>query len=139
MPLPEGVNFEDGPSDRAPRPTAGRSDRPERGRKAGDRVREARPPRSQAPVDVPVAAEVEAVAAPLPAPEPRRTEREERPVAPREPRERRPDDRRDRRDDRRDGGVVGMGDHVPDFILRSFQIAADTADEAEEKSTGTEG
>jgi superfamily II DNA/RNA helicase len=139
MPLPEGVSFEDGPSDRAPRPSAGRADRPERGRKAGDRVREARPPRSQTPVEVPVVAEAEAVAAPTPAQEPRRHERNDRPVEAREPRERRPDDRRDRRDDRRESGVVGMGDHVPDFILRSFQISTETADEPEEKSTGTEG
>jgi superfamily II DNA/RNA helicase len=140
-PMPEGVDFEDGPSDRAPRAAAGRGDRPERGRKAGERVREARPPRSQTPVDVPVVAapEPEVVATPAPAPESRRYERNDRPVEAREPRERRPDDRRDRRDDRRDGGVVGMGDHVPDFILRSFQISSETADEPEEKSTGTEG
>ncbi|THD82847.1 DEAD/DEAH box helicase [Aliigemmobacter aestuarii] len=54
-------------------------------------------------------------------------------------REDRRDDRRDhrRRDDRGDN-VVGMGDHVPDFILRSFRLAspantdADTEDEAAE-------
>ena len=53
-----------------------------------------------------------------------------------------------RRDDRRDyrGGrdtgerVVGMGDHVPDFILRSFAITTMTADEPEEMAaTGSEG
>ena len=41
----------------------------------------------------------------------------------------------DRRDYRRDGGsgngVVGMGDHVPEFILRSFHIAAAPITEAE--------
>ena len=41
----------------------------------------------------------------------------------------------DRRDYRRDAGggngVVGMGDHVPDFILRSFHIAAAPVTEAE--------
>ena len=41
----------------------------------------------------------------------------------------------DRRDYRREGGggngVVGMGDHVPDFILRSFHIAAAPITEAE--------
>jgi superfamily II DNA/RNA helicase len=41
-------------------------------------------------------------------------------------RERRGDDRRDRRDER----VVGMGDHVPDFILRSFRIVSSTPDDA---------
>jgi superfamily II DNA/RNA helicase len=40
------------------------------------------------------------------------------------------DDRRDRRDSS-GGGVVGMGDHVPDFILRSFHIAAAPVTEAE--------
>jgi superfamily II DNA/RNA helicase len=40
------------------------------------------------------------------------------------------DDRRDRRDSS-SGGVVGMGDHVPDFILRSFHIAAAPVTEAE--------
>ena len=30
--------------------------------------------------------------------------------------------------------IVGMGDHVPDFILRSFKIAAPVVDEAEEDS-----
>jgi superfamily II DNA/RNA helicase len=55
------------------------------------------------------------------------------------PRERR-DDRRDDRRDRRDHAVVGMGDHVPDFILRSFKIASVTADDHEdEPATGTEG
>jgi superfamily II DNA/RNA helicase len=43
--------------------------------------------------------------------------------------------RDDRRDYRRDGGggnsVVGMGDHVPDFILRSFHIASAPVTEAE--------
>ncbi len=62
-------------------------------------------------------------------------------------REPRNDDRRDRyndrnRDDRHHGAqVVGMGDHVPDFILRSFKIAAATADDAEDPmpANGTEG
>ncbi len=43
-------------------------------------------------------------------------------------------ERRDDRRDRRDSGgssVVGMGDHVPDFILRSFHIAATPVTEAE--------
>ncbi len=53
------------------------------------------------------------------------------------------DDRRDRRDYRdRDSGpsVVGMGDHVPDFILRSFAIAASPVEDSEDTpATGTEG
>jgi superfamily II DNA/RNA helicase len=51
------------------------------------------------------------------------------------------DDRvRDYRRDRDLGpSVVGMGDHVPDFILRSFAIKTVTLDEVEEPATGTEG
>jgi superfamily II DNA/RNA helicase len=49
----------------------------------------------------------------------------------------RPDPRRDtRRDDRNDNrrggndrGVIGMGDHVPDFILRSFRLEDNTSDD----------
>ena len=74
----------------------------------------------------------------------RREPREERRDAPRDsaregsrdaPREERRDYRRDR-----DLGpaVVGMGDHVPDFILRSFAIKTATVDEVEEPVTGTE-
>jgi len=129
-----------------------------------------RAPREAKPVEAVVAVEpvVEAVvevAAPVVA---ERTERaprrEDRPRddrtrddRPREAREERPRDDRSRdtssddrrRDDRRDyrGGnrdhgerVVGMGDHVPDFILRSFAITTVTADDAEEApATGTEG
>ena len=60
-------------------------------------------------------------------------------------REPRNDDRRDRYNDRgneRHHGaqVVGMGDHVPDFILRSFKIAAATVDDADDlPANGTEG
>ena len=70
-------------------------------------------------------------------------------AAPREERrdDRTPDDRsRDRRDDRRDdrrerrdsgAPVVGMGDHVPDFILRSFRTSTQSAvkdDEADSEA-----
>jgi len=84
--------------------------------------------------------------------EPRRDEsrRDERSEDRRSEPRRETDDRRSepRRDDRRDyrGGrdqgerVVGMGDHVPDFILRSFAISTVTADEPEDApATGTEG
>jgi hypothetical protein len=57
----------------------------------------------------------------------------------REPR----DERREPRDYRRDRdlgpAVVGMGDHVPDFILRSFALTAAPTEEVEEAATGTEG
>jgi superfamily II DNA/RNA helicase len=63
--------------------------------------------------------------------------REDRPRDDR-PREERPrDDRRDpRRDDRRERApredhnrVIGMGDHVPDFILRSFALKPQSAED----------
>ena len=54
----------------------------------------------------------------------------------REPR----DDRRDYRRDRDLGpAVIGMGEHVPDFILRSFAIKAQKPDAVDEPATGTEG
>ncbi len=54
-----------------------------------------------------------------PAPAPARTKRRDE-SRPQERRDDRREDRGNRRGDRRDGPVVGMGDHVPDFILRSF-------------------
>jgi superfamily II DNA/RNA helicase len=58
----------------------------------------------------------------------------------REPRDDRRDDRRDYRRDRDLGpAVVGMGDHVPDFILRSFALKAAPTEEVEEAVTGAEG
>ena len=82
--------------------------------------------------------------------EPRRDEsrREDRGREDRGQDDRRQDPRRDdqRRDYRqqnsRDHGerVVGMGDHVPDFILRSFAITSTTADDVEDApATGTDG
>jgi superfamily II DNA/RNA helicase len=71
-----------------------------------------------------------------PRPEPRETREEPRREERRD--EPRRDDRRDRRDYRdRDSGpsVMGMGDHVPDFILRSFALSAATADEPEEAAS----
>jgi superfamily II DNA/RNA helicase len=67
--------------------------------------------------------------------EPRREERAESPR-----RDDRRDDRRDRyRDQDRGERVVGMGDHVPDFILRSFALkSAPTPDNADEAPQATE-
>ncbi|WP_415183102.1 DEAD/DEAH box helicase [Phaeovulum sp.] len=93
-----------------------------RSRSRGGRDR-SEPSRDTAHVSEPVAAPKTAEPAPA------------QTAAPRE--ERRDDRNRDRdRRDRRDNGapVVGMGDHVPDFILRSFRTAAQTStpeDEAE--------
>ena len=64
-----------------------------------------------------------------------RTERREPREERREPREERRDDRRAHRRDRDLGpAVIGMGDHVPDFILRSFaRVAAlETAEDQAE-------
>jgi superfamily II DNA/RNA helicase len=81
-------------------------------------------------------------------PEQRTERREDRPEARpeqrrddrREPREDRRDDRRDYRRDRDLGpSVVGMGDHVPDFILRSFALKSAPTEDVEEAVTGTEG
>ncbi|OYU40437.1 MAG: DEAD/DEAH box helicase [Pseudorhodobacter sp. PARRP1] len=51
------------------------------------------------------------------------------------------DERRDYRGGRDNGErVVGMGDHMPDFLMRSFAISTITADEPEDApATGTEG
>ncbi len=64
-----------------------------------------------------------------------------------ERREDKRDDRREPREERRDyrrdrdlgPSVVGMGDHVPDFILRSFALTTAPTEEVEEAATGTEG
>jgi superfamily II DNA/RNA helicase len=91
---------------------------------------DSRPPRREEPAAAPVAAEAP--------PAPKREERRAEPRSDerREPRsEPRRDDRREDRREDRGPRVVGMGDHVPDFILRSFRIEP----VAEEPATGTEG
>ncbi|WP_431298952.1 DEAD/DEAH box helicase [Tabrizicola sp. BL-A-41-H6] len=146
--LPEG--FVPGEDDG--RPERPREERKPRGR---DRDRDRKPKVTadspNASMEPLVVAEPVAVVAAAPArEEPRREEprREEprRDDRRREPRDTIRDERRERpdyrRDDRRDYGpaVVGMGDHVPDFILRSFALKAATADEPEEApANGTEG
>jgi superfamily II DNA/RNA helicase len=93
-----------------------RDDRPREDRPREDRPREDRPRDDRARDERP---------------------REDRPRDDR-PREERPrDDRRDpRRDDRRERApredhnrVIGMGDHVPDFILRSFALKPQSAED----------
>ncbi|MDT8856140.1 DEAD/DEAH box helicase [Paracoccaceae bacterium Fryx2] len=113
-----------------------------------ERGEDRRPPRDAEATEVPAveAAATEAVREER-IPQPRREEpRREEPVREDARREepRRDDRRRDApRDDRRDRyprdnspGVVGMGDHVPDFILRSFRIETVTPDEPETESVG---
>ncbi len=126
QPIPRGetpaVEFDDSPDRGDHRQSKSRqSARPERG------PRRERGPRPEAAVE-PMAVEVAEVA---PQPEERghhghRHADDRRGDDQRG--ERRRDERRDdrRRDDRRDGGPVpvGMGEHVPDFILRSFARAA---------------
>ena len=132
-----------------------------RGGRGGEARGRDRGPREDKPVIVeavaeavvaPAAPEV-VVAAPAPAPAPERSPRrdnrrneeraprEERPREAREERVRedRPreehqrDDRRDYRGNRDHGDrVVGLGEHVPDFILRSFKLKTETKDDSEE-------
>ncbi len=154
--LPEGFALEDAadaPSDAPRGERSGSGSSRSRSSRGGSssRERDARPAREEKQVVVAEAVEPRAE----PRAEPRSEPRNEPCSEPRAPRsEPWRDDRRDgardgnrdynrdRRDparDRRDG-VVGMGDHVPDFILRSFKIATVTADDPEETpANGTEG
>lgn len=127
--LPEGFSLSEAAT-RAPRPRdeseprGGRSSR-SRSSRGRDRTpkESSAPPAPMVPFEPVVA---EAPAAPV------REDRAER-------REDRREDRRERGGRNRDNGpaVVGMGDHVPDFILRSFRTTKPTeptADEVEETS-----
>ncbi|WP_225029407.1 DEAD/DEAH box helicase [Xinfangfangia pollutisoli] len=155
-PLPEGLDLAGEGSDRPQRERSSKSrdrDR-DRGPRGRDKNRDDKP-RDMVPF-VPVAVVAEPVEAAPPEAAPRREDdrRDER-------REDRRDDRRSGRDrreerhedrpagrderraprDRRDDGpaVVGMGDHVPDFILRSFKVSAPTvSDEDEAPATAPE-
>ncbi len=130
--VPEGAL--EAASDTPERPREERGGRSRGGRGEG-RSRE-RAPRTEKPAVAPVesvmaepVAEAVVEAAPKPERAPRREERSE---------PRRDDRRSEHRSGReqhsnRDQGerVVGLGDHVPDFILRSFKIKASTHDEAD--------
>ena len=147
MPIPRGEIPEgalDGASDSPDRARSTRG-KPEREKSEHERPPRERRPRSRTPREEQVeaaAAVVEPVAvveesAPAPQ-EPRREEtrrQEPRRDERRPPREenRRDDNRRDdHRRDHRDSGVMGLGDHVPDFILRSFKISDAPHDPAED-------
>ncbi len=116
-PIPRGANpvaVDDAAPDEAPEETA---ERPARRGRGGRGPRRGEKPAAEAPArekaETPVAAPEPAENTPAPRAEPAEAE------APR--REPRRDDRRGgRRDDRRDAPVVGMGDHVPDFLLRGM-------------------
>ena len=156
--LPEGLDLAGEGSDRPREERGGRSggrdrDR-DRSRGRGNRDERPAPREARAEVAAPAAAaeapaEAEVVAA-APVRRDERPRREDDRPRREEERPRRDDDRRDRRDDRRSRDrddrsgppVVGMGDHVPDFILRSFKIAGPTAQDESEDAlavNGTEG
>ncbi len=166
--MPEGLELAGDASDK-PRETRGEKPGRSRGGRDRDRAPRTADRTSEMPMEPMAAAApvvdttvVEAVnTAPL-RDEPRREEprREDRREDRREPRrardetrtEPRPDRNEPRRDDRteprrdyrrdesRGPSVVGMGDHIPDFILRSFRVPDATPDDADdEPATGTEG
>jgi len=125
--LPEGFVLTESDAMDAPRAVRRDEGKPARGRgrSGGSRERghdrhEPRPPRAETPAPV----------APTPAPEvqPERevvAARAERPAPPRHeaPRDTRRDEHNRDRRETRGTSVVGLGDHVPDFIRRSFRIA----------------
>ncbi len=143
--LPEGfvMPTEDEGSGREER--GGRDGGKDRGRRDGRRDDRGRGPRrDEAPRPAETRKDDDRPAAPrreeraeAPREERQPERREERQPERREERqpERREDRSRDRRDEPRDR-VVGMGDHVPEFILRSFRLKKPAA---AEESTGTEG
>jgi superfamily II DNA/RNA helicase len=154
--MPEGLELAGEGSDR---PREERGEKPGRSRGGRDRPPRDRAPRmadrtSEMPMEpmapmAPMAPAPAAANAAEAAPvrdEPRREEVRREPRRDRnehrsEPRPDRNEPRRDyRRDESRGPSVVGMGDHVPDFILRSFRIPDATPDDLEdEPATGTEG
>ncbi len=150
--MPEGAldgasEVEDRPaSSRAASSRASTSSRSRSGR-GSDR----KPPAEAAPVIEAVAAPAPEAEAPRPAPEPREDRRSPRSHGDRRPSEARasadtrsPSDHRshdDRRYPQRGQGdrVVGMGDHVPDFILRSFAIKSAPVEESEDDQVANQG
>jgi superfamily II DNA/RNA helicase len=128
--LPEGFTLSEAAT-RAPRPRDENETRGGRSsRSRSSRGRDRTPKESSAPPAPMVP--FEPVVAEAPAAAPVREDRAER-------REDRREDRRERGGRNRDNGpaVVGMGDHVPDFILRSFRTTKPTeptTDEVEETS-----
>ncbi|WP_050522594.1 DEAD/DEAH box helicase [Pseudorhodobacter wandonensis] len=135
--LPEGIEV------KADRPVkAAEDDSVEKPKRSRSRTRTPKAEKVKAAPE-PVAV-VEKVVAPVvaeaqPEPEPRRAPRDERSDDRRTDNRRndsrsdsRGDTRNDSRNDNRRGGgndrVIGMGDHVPDFILRSFRLEDNQTD-----------
>ena len=141
--LPEGLDLaaagETGRPPREERAGRGRSkdrDTKEGGRGRGRGREERREAMPMEPIEVAEAAPVkeERVREERPREERQERPRDDRPRDER-PREERP--RRDRREDRRDDPrVVGMGDHVPEFILRSFRLPTEMPPEDESEEVG---
>ncbi len=151
--LPEGFTVSDAAHSEPAKPEekdgrrSGRTRDRSRGR---DRDREERPRPAPSPsaVITPAAPETAIIEAPISLPEPPRKRDDARHEEPRRDDARREDTRRDdRRDERRDRhrgrdrddgpAVIGMGDHVPDFLMRSFRpskAVQDTPEELEETS-----
>ncbi|MCA0204435.1 MAG: DEAD/DEAH box helicase [Proteobacteria bacterium] len=129
--LPRGVppeGFAEAAAESSARPECKRDgDRPERPRRGERKPRGERPPRetAAAPVEAVAEAVVEAPVAAAPAPvaelasvKPARDEQRG------ERSDRNGRGRRDRDRNRDDAPVVGMGDHVPDFLMREFRAKA---------------
>ena len=165
QPIPRGAlpaGFEPSTAPEAEETTEAKPERSSRSRSRGGRDRGGKSDKTEKsmaekPVVDQPAAEQAAAPQPQSTPEPKPQAKQDpapeaRPAPAREdrgPRNRRDDrqddrrdDRRDRRDRRDDNRVVGMGDHVPDFILRSFVIdnqTDDDADDAGQNETAEQG
>jgi len=144
-PLPEGFVLTESDATDAPRAGGRDAGKPARSRSRGGASRERgpersapHPPHEDAPAAV-VLAEPTILPEPQPVPE-ATPAREQRPLPPRRDEPRRDDRSRDRRENRGDR-VVGLGDHVPDFIRRSFRVANPTPDttESEDPDEGDKG
>jgi superfamily II DNA/RNA helicase len=132
MPIPRGEVPEgatDAASDTEDRPTGRTSSRSPRSPRGGERKVEAKV-EAMPVIDV----EVDAPVVETPRSEDRRAPRA--PVDQSRSQDRRP---AENRYPPRGGSdrVVGMGDHVPDFILRSFRIATPATEETEEEQAET--
>ncbi len=145
--VPEGAlddasDTENRPSGSSSRTSSGRS---RGGRGSESRSAEPRPERKAEPkVDVmPVIESVEEEDVVVEAPRPQADRNDDRRGAARPAQDRRPAERgEDRRYPARSGSsdrdrVVGMGDHVPDFILRSFRIATSATEETEDEQAAS--
>jgi superfamily II DNA/RNA helicase len=141
--LPEGFSFSDAsqlpPRERDEKPARGGRSRAGAGRGRGERAAAV----AEKPAEA-IAAEVPVQPETPPSPRPRTDTPRERAETRPEPRPRsesraEPRDRSGDRRERRDGGaVLGLGDHVPDFILRSFRTSSQTGKTAEPESDADE-